>query len=251
MKDIDFLPEHYRQQSAARKDKVWYLVVVVVFGTAIGATALFQHVLKRRALAELAEVEPLYQAAVGENNRLVELQSQLRAASSEMELVAYLRHPWPATQVLRAVVEPLPPELVLLEIELVAGKSANPQTARGSFAAPAKGEAQQQAQLTDAQADLAKLREARDLSPRTITLVGTTHDEHALHRYLAQLSRDELFANVELDEVERLSADGAAPLRFTVQVMLAPSYGQEGGPTQPAPAAGDTAALPAPLRRLP
>jgi Tfp pilus assembly protein PilN len=87
--------------------------------------------------------------------------------------------------------------------------------------------------LSAAQQDLADLRRQYDAQPYQLLLTGTTEDQSALHRYLADLAQCRLFRRVELQSVDARDArsDAAATLwEFQIAVTIAPSVPPYGPP---------------------
>src|SRR5205807_1496285 len=80
-------------------------------------------------------------------------------------------------------------------------------------------------------ADLLELRHDLQNRPTVALLTGLMTDDAVLHRYLAELAKDDLFSNVELLGMAPAQAGG--PLRFNVRLTVAPGYGQTGGPHAP------------------
>src|SRR5262245_9927044 len=76
MKTIDFLPEIYRQREALRKARVWWGLVVLLFGSAIGAAASAQGLLRHSLHRQLAELQSQYAAAQDQVRDLTDLQAQ-------------------------------------------------------------------------------------------------------------------------------------------------------------------------------
>ena len=94
------------------------------------------------------------------------------------------------------------------------------------------------ASLPPAGQDLDRLRQECDGQKTVVTLVGVTRDSAALHRYLAELGRVDLFDKVDLRSMETDSSDRVARIQFTAMVIVRPGYGQPGGPTEPLRAVG-------------
>ena len=119
MPDIDFLPPEYRQRVRQRQSQSWRIVVAAAMIGLVAAAAMTQHYRWRRVRADLADVTPAYVAAVTMQDRLAEVQKQLEQARACAELYTYLRHPWPRTQLLAAMVRPLPDEISLQQVQIV------------------------------------------------------------------------------------------------------------------------------------
>ena len=231
---IDFLPVSYREQSTKRKVSYWRLLVIALFGGMFVSTAIYQMRLGQQAEVGLVNVENQYASAVAETNRFAELQAKLGPANTQAELLTYLRHPWPRTQILAAILTPLPDGIELRELRMGRQRvekppakdertAVSPETANNDKTPPAGR-------------DLARLQSETDGMQLVVTLTGTTTDADALHAFLDKLGRDKLFAQVRLGTIDARSNESAAGenahvSRFTAQLFVSPGYGQAGGPT--------------------
>jgi len=199
--------------------------VAAVMIALLAAAAITQHYRWRRVRADLADVTPAYVATVKLQNRLAGVQRQLDRARTCAELYAYLRHPWPRSQLLTAMLGPLPDEITLQRVQIF----REPANARPPI--EAKTQAAALASLLPAQRDLAKLRDRMDPTRTIMILTGTAAGSSVLHRYLGELDATEIFDKAELDWFE--SVDGGQSVRFQVVLGVQPGYGQLGGPTRP------------------
>ncbi len=233
MQDIDFLPVQYRRQHVQRQSKPWRIVVVAAFALLLAAGAVGQFRSKRRAEEELAAITPQYDAVVARNDELAKMRQELETLRLDAELFTYLRHPWPRTQLLRALLEPLPEaiELQRLQItrEAVQGQTATERRSRSERQA----EAEEAEKLPPAQRDLKQLREQFDVTQTVVQISGTTGDSAALHVYVAVLNGAGLFDKAEIDSFDRLDAPGDPRWEFQATLRVHPGYGQPGGPDKP------------------
>ena len=234
MKDIDFLPQKYREASAQRQSRAWRIAVVAVFGGMIVAAIVGQRGLHRRIETELAQVNAQFIATQGQSAQLSAMEQALAAKRAEAELLTYLRHPWPRTQILAKVFESLPDTIVLSRVRVqrdaIPGTSFAPPAATTPAAAEAA--AQAEAKLSPAERDFSKLRNENDATQTVVLLDGISEDDTMLHVYLGTLAASGLFSNAELTSLE--SGDHSAEhnhARFTARVIVKPGYGQRGGPT--------------------
>jgi len=233
MKDIDFLPASYREQTVHRKANVWRLFVGGLFIAALACSAVFQQLLARETRRELAQIQPPYDQAQALIARQAELQKQLQAADVEAELLTYLRHPWPATQVLSAALAPLPDCITLQQVRLYRAPAAPatnvrspPQIRPGETEAPKPNPAEH---------DLSRLREELDHCPTVLLLSGLTSDGAALQKYLVTLGEVKMFVKAELSSLESSGGERPNMLRFTARLVVRPGYGQPDGPVPQGP----------------
>jgi len=230
MHDVDFLPTQYRQQHLRRRSQPWQAVVALAFFALLVGAGFAQHRQRQRIESDLEAVEPQYQTALERQQRLSELQGRLAEVRSEAELLAYLRHPWPRTQLLAAVAGPLPDEITLQQIQI---RRAAPQQPSGErrTRAEAENEEKKRAGLAPAARDLAELREELDGARTVVTFAGITRQSAPLHRYLGELAEHPLIAKTELEAIESVEGADEPTLRFEATLLVRPGYGQPGGPT--------------------
>ena len=229
MSEIDFLPASYRQMTVHRKANVWRLLAGGIFVAMIGFSAVYQHALRREALADLAKTGPQYDQADALVQGQAELKRELQLANDDAELYTYLRHPWPATQVLAAALSPLPDCITLSQIRLFKDQ-APPSSA--AAVAPRTAPAQNKPAETEpaAKRELRQLRQDNDDRPRILILSGITTDSAALQQYLLVLGKSELFVKTELGSLEADTADRPGAMHFIARLVIRPGYGQPGGP---------------------
>ena len=220
MPDIDFLPIEYCQRVRQRKSRSWRILVAAVMIGLVAAAATTQHYRWRSVRADLADVTPAYVAAVNAQSRLANLQREWTTRACA-ELYTYLRHPWPRTQLLAAMLGPLPDEITLQTVQIVREPAgARPQTG-------GKSHDESLAALLPARRDLATLRDRIDPTRTIMVLTGTATASSTVYRYLGELDAAKLFDKAELDWLD--NADGGRSVRFQVVLGVQPGYGQFGG----------------------
>ena len=134
MHDIDFLPIEYRRKHERRQSQPWLIVAATAVVGLVAAAAIVQHCRWRYVQGQLAAIQPAYETAVNLQDRLAEIQKRLGSVKAGAELYTYLRHPWPRTQLLSALLRPLPEEITFLQVQIFRQPAAGP-------AAPGRGPA--------------------------------------------------------------------------------------------------------------
>lgn len=233
MQDIDFLPVHYRQKRVQRQSQPWRVFAVAVFAALLAAAVFNQQGRSRRAETELAAIMPQYDLAVGQNRKLAGLHDKLSPARNTAELSTYLRHPWPRTQLLAAVLAPLPDGISLDQIHVTADTPQNRPRPERRFRAESEPQDDQLDKLPPAARDLIRLRDEFDKTGTVVLLSGTTGESAAVHRYLGELGGSDLFAKAELDSLDSPEDGRAGTLQFRATLTVRPGYGQPDGPTGP------------------
>jgi len=227
MKTIDFLPEIYRQREALRRARLWWGAVVVIFSSAIAASALAQAWLRHGLHQQLDELAPQFAQAQTQVQELSGLQAQIVRAGHEASLYTFLEGSWPRTQVLAEMVRPLPDSIRLTQIHLADEEQA--RTAIQAGPRNTKAEEEAAAKASGPEQDLAKLQEDSDRRQTTIEVEGHTADVARLHKYVEDLSRSPLVAAANIKSLEAAPANQQGRTRFTLRVLVRPGYCQRGG----------------------
>ncbi len=182
-------PSSIARNTQQRQSQPWQIVAAVAIVGLVAAAALTQNHRRRSVQDELAIITPAYEAAVNQQNRLADVQARLKAAKAGAELYTYLRHPWPRTQLLTALVAPLPKEITLQQVQILreAPTAAPPAEVRPPV--DKKTEEEKLKSLPPAERDLAKLRARLDPLQTVVILAGTATESRRaapLHRRLGR-----------------------------------------------------------------
>jgi hypothetical protein len=238
MNEIDFLPVEYRQKHAQRQSQPWQAVASVAIISLVAIAALTQNHRRRALEDELTIITPAYEAAMKQQARLADVQARLKAAGAAADLYTYLHHPWPRTQLLTALVTPLPEGITLQQVQVLreAGRAAVVATAPATAAPPIDKKAEEESSKLQppAERDLAKLGGRLDSMHTVVILTGTATDSAILHSYIGALDATDIFDKAELDCFNSIdNSKGNAALQFRAVLSVQPGYGQPGSPTRP------------------
>ncbi len=228
MHDIDFLPAHYRQQSLRRQSQPWRIAVVLALLGLLAGAEYTQRCRRARVEADLKAIEPQYQQTLKSQKLLTETQARLTPVRASAELVTFLRHPWPRTQLVAAIVEPLPEDITLREVNLHQLRNTK-QTEELRL----RDDTEKESSLPPAARDLELLRDECNHAKTVIVLQGRAGVSAAVHRYLGCLAQHPLFAKVKLESMENVEDGQGEALAFHATLLIRPGYGQPGGPTAP------------------
>lgn len=239
MKSIDFLPDIYRKREALRIARVWWAIVVLVFGGAIGSSSIAQVWLRYSLQKQFDELTPTYTAAQAQVRELADLQAQIVKSAQEASLFTYLEHPWPRTQLLAEIVRPLPD--VIRMNQLYIREEELPREAPQAGPRRQTPEEEAAARLQHAEQDLTRLQEETDHRQTVMELDGQTTNVARLHEYLGELSRSPLIEAANIKSLEAAPEHQRGQTQFTLRLVVRPGFGQRGneGP-------GATSALPSP-----
>lgn len=244
MLQIDFLPQEYRQRQARHRVKPWRHIAVVVVLCIVAGLASLQRIERQRVRRELSFVTPIYEQVVGQQKRLTEMQAELRRAQNEADVYAYLKHPWPKTQLLAAVLKPAPGEVHIDQLNIVREAVATATPAGMPESRPRNAGPDEQSKLSPTERDLRRLRGEYDKLRTVIRLSGSTSDSAGLHAYFAELNRLPLFAKAEVESLETIEVKGTTTVRFRAAIFVRAGYGQTGGQTTPPATLAQGAAAP-------
>ena len=233
MNDIDFLPSSYRREHSRRRRQVWQIVAIAFVTGTVGMAVLVQSRTAAHLQSKINNLAPKHQAAEKRNKRLAELKTKLQDARDQAELFTYLRHPWPRTQIIAALISPLPEGITLRQIRISdrLPKDARRPDARSQTQREA--EEKRLASLSPAAHDLEELRSRVDRMRTEINISGTTAQQAALHMYVGYLARESFFAKAELESCEADKRSKNGQMQFEIDVLVKPGYGQADGPTGP------------------
>jgi Tfp pilus assembly protein PilN len=242
---LDFLPGEYRKRDVVRKTRLWQLVVVLLLGGVVASAAVLQYGLRCSVRRQLATVAGPHAQAQEEVQRLNQLQNELRLAEQRAELYLYLQHPWARTQVLRAVVRPIPPSMRLEELQIGCEAANSGAPGRQEKNSTLLNE-EPTIPLDTAQQDLQQLRSACDSRLTVVRVSGTTRSAADMYQYLATVEQSPLIKDAKLLSLET-TGDERHPQtsRFSARFEVVPGFGLPNGPRAPEKVAPDLAgALP-------
>lgn len=232
MKNIDFLPNRYRESAAARAALVKRWTIVLGITVFIAPMATYQNIARNQVVRQLALVGPQFEEAQSKSQHLAELQKELQLARGEAALLAWLNHPWPRSQILVQLHEPLPESARLTSIKLTnepkASASSSASAGRNRAARRAVGDAAESHpddSRPAAEKDLIKMHEQVATSDTVVTLSGVSVNTTELHTYVARLRTTGMFDKSELRSLESLPGqEGAKSQNFEIRVVLAPGH---------------------------
>ena len=239
---IDFLPSRYREQQAQRLNFVWRLLILCAYVGLLAVGSMVQRSRRTDAKLDLTRAKQKVAQAEALSNELATWQQRLKKQRTAAELIAYLQHPWPRTQILAAVLPKLPRSIHLNELRVQAVNEAGANVP--AWQQPNRsGKEETKTPVEPPAMDLAQLQRERDAAATYIYLLGCAQNQNELHEFLHLLTGDKLFASVELISVESLRAERELQgYEFQARIKLRPGYGQAGGPSGPEESSSETVA---------
>ncbi len=230
MNQIDFLPHDYRREHTRRRRQVWQIAAVALVTGIIAAATILQSRTAVHLCARIDNLMPQYHQAQERNKQLAELKTKLEAAQDEAELFTYLRHPWPRTQILAALLRPLPQDVTLEKIRISPKLPSGSRRQNIRSGAEREAEEKRLASLSPAARDLQQIKSDVDPMQTELTITGTTTQPAALHAYIGNLGRESFFCKAELESIESVKREKIGQMKFQLRVLVQPGYGQPGGP---------------------
>ena len=168
----------------------------------------------------------------GKKRQLTDVRVQLKRMECEAELITYLRHPWPKSQLLSALLSRLPEEITLQQLQIIR-EADNSTTASERHPAMVVGNsADQQKSISPAERDLQALKSQSEGKQIVIILTGSTTDSTALNHYLDEMQSNALFSKAELGSVTSVGESSGAAIQFHAKLVVKPGYGQSGSPIE-------------------
>ena len=225
---LDFLPTQYRQRGVKRRTYTWRVAVAGVFAALFVLVAIFQQHHHQQVRQELADTESRYAEAVAHNAKFAKVQAQLQQHRHSAELLTYLRHPWPRTPVIAAVVAPLTDGITLTDLQIAHETVSRPTASMPPAAAETKPVVlDRPARLAN---DLKRLVGEHSVRQDFVLLTGYAVDASVLHEYLARLGTDSLFSKIDL--LDEHAPEGSAiesprtAVHFNARAILRNRHGQ-------------------------
>ena len=233
MKNIDFLPESYNRQRALRHARHCWLGVGILFGLLISATASGQWILRRTLEAQVRSIEPQYAIAQQRQAEMQQLKQAEKLTEERAALYSYLEYPWPKTQLLAGIAQPLPASVQLISLRMLEQTEAASAVRGGDGDTNhTAGEGEKPKEITPLSL-LADLRREHDPRRTILELSGETDSAKDLHEYVEALAKSPLFTSASLKGLTQVNESSAKKVsKFEIRVVVVPGYGQPGAPAK-------------------
>ena len=231
MKNIDFLPDVYRQRRILRHARHCWMAVAMLFGLAIAGAASGQWYFRCSLAAQLQVVEPQLAISQQRQAEITQLEESQKRTEELAALYLYLEHPWPRTQLLAAVARSLPPSIQLTDLRMLEqADSGTVARGEGGDTNRSIGEGEKAEKPTPTSV-LSMLRAEHDRQVLILELSGQAANSKELHEFVDSLAKSPLIASASLKGLEaggEAMEKGAS--KFHVRAVVRPGYGQPGAP---------------------
>ncbi len=223
MTTTSFLPEDYLDQRAERRTNMVSLTLFGVVMVSVFAAFLVTNRQWSKVRSAQASINRQYQDAASQIERLNELEQQKDQMLNKARLAAALVERVPRSILLAELVNRMPPNMGLLELELKSEKVK----AKSTIGAPSKGtgslgkgKAPKRAKTRN---DVEEVKEVKIEAPRyqvTVNLVGVAPTDVEVSRYMAELNAHPLLQNVSLEYSEERKFEGDKMRQFEIRMSL-------------------------------
>lgn len=216
MNEIEFLPKRFREKRRRSSIKVPRLLVFSLLIGLLAVVSLFQLAKLYNVHSQLAELKV-------QHERIAQLLQEVDRTHAEViqkrhhaRLLTFLEHPYPKSQILAQITNPLPGEITLKRIELthhqVAVNNARQKSEKSSDQPPSG---------TPMEIDLKQLIAENKTRQCTVELEGTTGDTSQLYTFLAALHESGLVESAKIESIDpQMDADGHEFSNFTAHVHI-------------------------------
>ncbi|QDU75068.1 hypothetical protein Pan97_20890 [Bremerella volcania] len=217
--EIEFLPKKYREKRKSHNFQISRLLLIVGIVAGMSAVLLYQ-------LASLHSVNLQVAALDQQHEKVMQLMQEVDRRRNEVavkrhhaKLLTFLDHPYPKSQVIAAIANPLPTEITItrlqVTVEQIAAANAKPASEKGK--AVPKGHPME--------LDLKVLIDEAKSRRCTVEVEGTTDDTSCLYTFLASLHQAEIIESAKIESIDpQQKTDGSEFSHFTAHVKIKRAY---------------------------
>lgn len=220
MRDIDFLPDSYRQMRLRRKQRVWRRAALGVLLVLIALGAVGQRQTRANLDISRDKVRANAQRMAAQIGDPEELRKEIAFRDNEANLLAMLRLKVSPTRLLATVTNSLPRFVTLTEFNLQYEAVPQPPANRNQPPAPAANPDPSAAQKPAEVKDLDDLRKVAEETSMVLYLQGVAPDDIVIASYLAALQQSNLFAEVALQTIDHETVEKAEMRRFKTRLRV-------------------------------
>lgn len=214
--EIEFLPKKFRERRSRKSINVSRWLVAVVLIAALAVVTLYQLADLHSLNVRLAELDRSH-GEVSQLMQQLELKrAEVAAKRQHANLLTFLHYPYPKSQVIATVTNPLPSQITLTRIQITSDV-ASPSSSNKA----AENESAQQTSGPPMQADFTELLKQQRSKRCMVELEGTTEDSSCLYNFVADLHQAEIVDSATLETIDpQKSPDGREISTFTVHVKI-------------------------------
>ena len=211
-KNMSFLPEDYLQRRAARRTNILCIALfIIVMGGVVGGY-LFTDWQRREVQAHQQRVAQQFEQAARRLEQLEQLQEQKQQMLHKARVTSALVERIPRSLLLSELINHMPTQLSLLELELETEVVRQTSQARTSLA-----------RRRERMKDEAKEKEQRVEVPETsmgLHLVGVAPTDVEVAQFMTALSRHPMFVDLNLQFSEETTVEQNKMRKFQIQMQV-------------------------------
>ena len=237
MNNIDFLPDIYRQRNQQLRSTQWWCVAGCAAASLLALFGAYQGAERWKLQGQISQFDQLANQTQQQEAELAQLSREMAVVDDLAQLIEYLKHPWPRTQLLAAAIRPLSDTIHLTE--LVIREEA--MSAAGSPQVSPPAESSSSGAESPTIKDLHVLKTECDRNRTQIVVGGWVANLADLHTYVANVGQSPLVASATLKKLETVAEPNVDPTTvFQLLVIARAGYGQVGGPEHGPPSTTET-----------
>ncbi|PHS16987.1 MAG: hypothetical protein COA78_03335 [Blastopirellula sp.] len=215
MQSIDFLPEKYKQRRIRKRVGFLRIGIFSIIVLCVCGTALFQLVRLGSLKLEIASLEAEYSKVTEIQKNILELESKNQTQINQAQLLTFLRHPWPSSQIMSLVAETKTESLYFNEMRVFR------QSETKKKALFPEDKDTNKDKLPAAVQDLLELQKDLRGKEIVINISGICNDTTQLYDYLSKLNQSDLVHRAIVDSVEPITGiSDIQNSRFEIIVYL-------------------------------
>lgn len=220
MNDIEFLPKRFRERQRRSNIKVSRWLVLSLFLGAMALVSIYQLASLHHAKGQLATLKSQHERIAALLQQVDQARLKLDQMRHHARLQTFLDYPYPKSQIIAAVTNPLPAEIIITRIELIRiqlSTDASRNTSENTSDQRQHGPAME--------LDLKQLISESKSRHCTLEIEGTTSDTSSLYTFLAALHEAEIVRSAKLESIDpKTDSEGREISSFTAHVNVEQGY---------------------------
>ncbi len=216
MNEIEFLPKRFREKQRNSKVKIPRVLVFSLLIGLLAIVSLYQLAKLHHIRSQLATLKAQHERIDQLTQEVERTQAEVAQKRHHVRLLTFLDYPYPKSQILAQITNPLPGEITIKRIELthtkIATNSAREKSEKGGDQKP---------QGNPMEIDLQQLIVENKNRQCTVELEGTTDDTSLLYTFLAALHESGLVESAKIESIDpQMDVDGHEYSNFTAHVNI-------------------------------
>ncbi|MEW4451309.1 hypothetical protein AB1L30_01360 [Bremerella sp. JC817] len=213
--EIEFLPKKYREKRTRSSSNISRLVLAAVVVGVMVTVVIFQLAKLHTLNVQVASLDKQHERISQLMQEVDRKRAEVTALRHHANLLAFMDHPYPKSQVIASITNPLPADIVLTRIQLTT-QQTGPPVVRG-----AKEKGSVEPKGDPLKGDLEKLITELRNERCSIELEGTTRDSSLLYQFLADLHQSEVVESAKIESIDpQQNPDGSESSTFTAHVRI-------------------------------